>query len=83
MMDFFTTPYGLGMQWLPFGGSGLALLALWSLVWKGLALWHSAERRQPWWFIVLLLVNTIGILDIVYLFAVAKIKPAELFSKRR
>lgn len=59
----------------------LVLLAVWSIFWKGLALWHSARRGQPWWFVILLVVNTLGILEIIYLFAVAKIKPSRLFKK--
>lgn len=45
----------------------VAALALWSLVWKGIALWHSARNYQKAWFVVLLIVNTAGILDIIYL----------------
>lgn len=53
---------------------------LWAVVWKGLALWHAARRKEPVWFIVFLLVNTLGILEIIYLFFVAKLKWRELFS---
>lgn len=56
-------------------------IMIWSLFWKGLALWHSGRRGQEKWFIILLLVNTIGILEIVYLFAILKLKPADLFKK--
>ncbi len=58
------------------------LLVLWSVFWKGLALWHSARRSQPWWFVIMLVVNTVGILEIIYLFAVAKLKFRELFGYR-
>ena len=64
-------------------GPILALALLWSIFWKGLALWHSAQRGQYWWFVVLLLINTIGILEIVYLFAIAKVKFSALFSSNR
>lgn len=57
------------------------LLVLWSLFWKGLALWHAARRGEPWWFVILMVVNTAGILEIIYLFFVAKLKLSELFSK--
>lgn len=60
----------------------LGVLIIWSAVWKGLALWHSARQRQPWWFVILLLVNTLGILDIIYLFGVAKLKTSDLFSNK-
>jgi hypothetical protein len=54
---------------------------VWTIFWKGLALWHSASRRQSGWFVVLLVVNTLGILEIVYLFFIAKVRLSELFSK--
>ncbi len=60
----------------------LPFLLLWEGLWKGLALWHSARRAQPWWFVILLVVNTVGILPIIYLFAIAKLKLSELFSKK-
>ncbi|MEA1929506.1 MAG: DUF5652 family protein [Patescibacteria group bacterium] len=47
-------------------------LMLWSLVWKGLALWHAGGRKQKIWFIILLVVNTAGVLEIIYLFFVVK-----------
>lgn len=59
----------------------IPLLILWSLVWKGLALWHSGRRGQGWWFIILLVVNTVGILEIIYLFGVLKLKFSQLFKK--
>jgi hypothetical protein len=59
----------------------LVLVILWSLFWKGLALWHSARRASPWWFVVILVVNTLGILEIVYLFGIAKLSVNQLFSK--
>lgn len=74
-IDVFSSGFGMGA----FSLSVLALLA-WSLVWKGLGLWHAAKRKQSWWFIAMLVVNTVGILEIVYLFAVAKVKTDELFK---
>ncbi len=59
----------------------LLLITLWSLFWKGLALWHASRHKQPWWFVILLVVNTMGILELIYLFAVLKIKPKDLFDK--
>lgn len=58
----------------------LIVFVLWSIFWKGLALWHAARRGQYWWFLILLVVNTIGILEIIYLFFVAKVKWQDLFS---
>ncbi len=72
---------GLGLGFLSLAPFFL-LLMVWSLFWKGLALWHSAKREQGWWFIVLLVINTAGILEIIYLFAVLKMKASELFPKK-
>jgi len=44
----------------------------WLVVWKGLALWYAARRDQRIWYVILLIVNTLGILEIIYIFAVAK-----------
>ncbi len=57
-------------------------LLLWSLVWKGLALWHSARRKEPVWFVIFMFVHTVGILEIIYLFGVAKLKTSELFKNK-
>ena len=45
---------------------------LWALLWKGIALWKAAKGDQRNWFIVLLIVNAVGILEIIYLFWFAK-----------
>jgi methionyl-tRNA synthetase len=47
-------------------------LVLWSLIWKGLALWRAARKGSTGWFIALLLVNTAGILEILYLLVFSK-----------
>ena len=52
----------------------LFIVAIWSVVWKGLALWKAAHLSQKGWFIALLILNTVGILEIIYIFAVARKK---------
>ena len=44
------------------------IIVLWTLVWKGLALWTAARNKHRWWFIVMLVLNTLGILEIIYYF---------------
>ncbi len=67
--------YGAGLPGLPpFVGAALVLLILWSLLWKGLALWRSAKRGEKVWFVILLILNTAGILEIIYLFLVTGAK---------
>lgn len=55
-------------------GFVLVVVIIWSLVWKGWALWLAARRHEKVWFIILLIVNTVGILDLIYIFGVAKQK---------
>lgn len=50
------------------------LISLWALPWKGIALWKASQNKQKVWFIVLLLLNTIGILEILYIFILSKVK---------
>ena len=86
MMNFYSN-FGTGagapvwahnfLPFLPF----VPLLVLWILLWKGLALCHAGRRGQGWWFVIILVVNTLGILELVYLFGVLKLKLQELFSK--
>jgi len=59
----------------------LIVLSVWSLVWKGLALWKSAGLRQKYWFIAILVVNTLGILEIIYLFVVSRNSKVEVIEK--
>ncbi len=50
----------------------LALIVLWTLPWKAVALWKSANRKEKWWFAAIFLVNTFAILEILYLFVFIK-----------
>lgn len=45
---------------------------VWELFWKGWALWRASRRNQPVWFVVLLVLNTLGILPILYLLTHSK-----------
>lgn len=52
--------------------SVIALLAIWELIWKGLALWRAGRNKQVAWFVVMLILNTAGILEIIYLLFFSK-----------
>lgn len=56
----------------PWIAVGFAVLAIWTICWKGTALWKAAQNSSKPWFIVLLLVNTVGILEIIYIFFFSK-----------
>ena len=61
-----------------FTGILLLIITIWTLFWKGCVLWIAGKKDQKWWFLVLLVVNTVGILEIVYIFKVAKKKWADV-----
>ena len=61
-----STPVGFGLGLL------VAVVVLWSLVWQAMAMWKAARHGHKWWFIVLLLVHTAGILDILYIYVFSK-----------
>lgn len=42
-------------------------LIFWELLWKGIALWKTGRNNQLVWFILILILNTAGILPIIYL----------------
>jgi Family of unknown function (DUF5652) len=50
--------------WLPI----IIIAMVWSFVWKGLALWKSAKQEDKGWFIAFLLINALGILEILYIY---------------
>lgn len=52
----------------PLYGVAIMILAIWALIWKGIALWKAARHGQNRWFIALLVLNTAGILEIAYIF---------------
>lgn len=44
-----------------------AVVQCWGFFWKGIALWKSGSNKQPVWFVSVLLTNTLGILEIIYI----------------
>ena len=72
--------YSFGHRFLALPPGVLVLVAVWTLVWKGLALWRSARAGQPAWFVALLVVNTVGVLEIVYLALFAPRRPGSVFA---
>lgn len=45
----------------------LLIAVAWELAWKGLAMWRAARLEQSLWFVLLLVINSIGLLPIIYL----------------
>ncbi len=55
-------------EWLQDNWGVVVLLASWELVWKGIALWRASKDDSKAWFVTLLVINTVGLLPIAYLF---------------
>lgn len=52
----------------------LFIVLVWTLPWKGVALWKAARAESRNWFVWLFILNTFAILEILYIF---------IFSKRK
>jgi hypothetical protein len=70
MVNYFDTiALELGVSvWL------LVAIFLWTSFWKLIALWKSARKNQIIWFICLAIFNTMGLLEILYIFVFSKMK---------
>ena len=73
--------WGLGIL----GGVVLFVLgvavAVWSLYWKYKALWKAAHLGHRGWFIALLIINTLGILEILYYYIFSEQKPTDAHGR--
>lgn len=61
-------------QWILF------VVVIWTLPWKGIALWKAARRRDIGWFIAILILNTLAILEIIYIFFISRKSQADMES---
>lgn len=50
----------------------LTVVLVWTLVWKGMALWTAAKADSKKWFVALLVINTMGLLEILYIYCFSK-----------
>ena len=44
----------------------LLVVLVWDLAWKGIALWRAGRNNDLVWFVFILLINSVGILPIIY-----------------
>ena len=58
----------------------LIISIVWVLPWKGYALWTASRMENKKWFLALIILNTFAILDIFYIFYIAKKTPQEILS---
>jgi len=71
------------LQYLALNSPFFYALTFWALAWKGLALWYAGRNRQKYWFIAILVLNTLGILPIIYLFLFCKTPFLKEIKRRR
>ncbi|MFO8053740.1 MAG: DUF5652 family protein [Bacteroidales bacterium] len=45
----------------------VAVLGIWDFIWKLAGMYRAARLGQKIWFVILALLNTLGILPIIYL----------------
>lgn len=60
-------------NWLLF-----SILTIWTTFWKGLALWIASKNEHRKWFVAFLFLNTVGILEIIYIFFITKKQYSDL-----
>ncbi|MBS3089318.1 hypothetical protein J4461_00370 [Candidatus Pacearchaeota archaeon] len=61
----------------------IAVIIVWSLAWKGVAWWISARKNHILWFLSFFLINTLGILEILYIFLFSKMSLSDKSVKRK
>ena len=66
MRRMYTLMHGFSPFYSPFAPAFI-LVVVWTLAIKGYALWHAARNGQRAWFVALLIINTLGIFEIIYL----------------
>ena len=60
----------------------IAIIAVWDIIWKGIGLWKSARHQQSAWFVVILILNTAGLLPIIYLLFFQRKRTALRYSRK-
>jgi hypothetical protein len=76
-MDFANIINGSENAWVFFA------VVLWTLPWKGVALWKAAHNKHKKWFIAILILNTLAIVEILYIFFFSKKKPFDSAQGRK
>jgi methionyl-tRNA synthetase len=60
----------------------LFIIALiWSFIWKAIALWKAARNNSKPWYIALIVIHTLGILEILYIFIFSKMGKGKSHKK--
>ena len=55
----------------------VVVLGIWEAVWKAIALWRAGNDRNLLWFVLMFVLNTVGILEIIYIFGISQPRRAQ------
>lgn len=58
------------------------VFAILVVILKGYSLWYAAKRDDKWWFMAILVINTMGILELVYLIFFVQKWP-KIYAKKK
>jgi methionyl-tRNA synthetase len=50
----------------------VVVLGIWEAVWKAIALWRAGNDRNLLWFVLMFVLNTLGILEIIFIFGIIR-----------
>jgi methionyl-tRNA synthetase len=59
----------------------MTIALVWIATWKGIALWKAAKNNHLVWFVALLIIQSMGLFEIFYIFLFSKIKLPEVRAK--
>ncbi len=62
------TEFLLENQWI------IIAAIIWNIPWKGVALWKAARNDRKIWFVIMFILNTLAILEILYIFIFSRKK---------
>ena len=65
----FSTPGNVVPGWII---ALVIVLGIWEAVWKAIALWRAGNDRNLLWFVLMFVLNTVGILEIIYIFGISR-----------
>lgn len=54
-------------QYITIISIAIGVAVLFDFILKGVSLWHAGKNKQKGWFVALLIINSVGLLPIIYL----------------
>lgn len=61
----------------------IIIIGIWEMIWKFMAMWRASKNNSVIWFVVLGILNTLGILSILYIYVFGKKKVPKRVQPRR